>query len=81
MAAIRSMDKGISFFSNFVYSLFIHTVLLSFLLTLPVYNEENGKKSLFGYFVYLAGGEDNQMKLSTDDGVSKNQGVAQDRNK
>jgi hypothetical protein len=67
------MDKGISFFSNFVYSLFIHAILLSFLLTLPVYDEEYGKKSLLGYFVYLAGGEDNHMKPSSDDGVSKNQ--------
>lgn len=60
-----------------VNSLLVHIIVLSFLLTLPVYSNENEKKSLWGYFVYLRGEEEMKAKASPEIDALKEQAAAQ----
>jgi hypothetical protein len=54
-------------------SLVVHIIVLSFLLTLPVYTKDNEKKSLWGYYVYLTGEETSKPQLSAGRDISDKQ--------
>ena len=56
-----------------VNSLIMHVIVLSFLLTLPMYSKDNEKKSLWGYYVYLTGEETNTTKASNGGHAVKKQ--------
>lgn len=77
MTTFFSSDKSNAFFISIVYSLFIHILLLSFLLTLPGYSKENGRKSLWGYSIYLADEEEMKAKSLSEIDILKGQTVAQ----
>ncbi len=54
-----------------VHSLFMHVMVLSFLLTLPMYSTVNEKGSLFGYYVYLTGEKTNKALESAEPNMSE----------
>ena len=51
----------------------MHVIVLSFLLTLPIYSKANEKESLLGYYVYLMGEKTNNSQALTGRNVSEKQ--------
>ena len=56
-----------------VHSLLMHVIVLSFLLTLPMYSKVNEKESLRGYYVYLMDEKTNKTQASTGRNMSEKQ--------
>ncbi len=54
-----------------MYSLLMHTLIASFLLTLPIYSSGVGPRSFMEYFVFLRGADESPRSLTSPDAGSQ----------